>query len=154
MLTPVNGEKLIFPVADGTVKISGGDQGSENIHLDPGQHQTEEKNKIIFEENQTGLLQLHVKTHRGMMVDPVNLYVPTSGEFICPFHIEPRVTCERENQDLFRLTIFDVISEKHIEDHWNVDGDRELSDARTGFTRFIVMNEKPPDGLSWSGERH
>ena len=30
--------------------------------------QTEEKKNIIFDESQTGLLQPHVKTHRGMMV--------------------------------------------------------------------------------------
>ena len=45
------------------------------------------------------------------------------------------------------------MSEKHIDDFLNVDGNRELSDAWTGFTRFIVLNEKPPDGYSWSGER-
>ena len=28
-----------------------------------------------------------------------------------------------------------------------------MSDARTGFTRFIVLNEKPPDGCTWSGRR-
>ena len=35
----------------------------------------------------------------------------------------------------------DVMSEKRIEDYWNVGGDKELSDAWTGFTRFIVLNE-------------
>ena len=39
--------------------------------------------------------------------------------------------------------------EKHIDDYLNVDGNRELSDAWTGFTRFIVLNEKQ----TWSGER-
>ena len=43
--------------------------------------------------------------------------------------------------------------EKHIEDYWNVDEDRELSDAWTGFTRFILLNERPPDGYTWSGWR-
>ena len=33
-------------------------------------------------------------------------------------------------------TTLDVMSEKHIEDHWNVDGDRELSDTWTGFTKI------------------
>ena len=41
--------------------------------------------------------------------------------------------------------------EKQIEDYWNMDGKRELSDAWTGFTRFILLNEKPPDGYTWSG---
>ena len=31
--------------------------------------------------------------------------------------------------------------------------DRELSDSWTGFTRFIVLNEKPPDGYTWSGDK-
>ena len=43
--------------------------------------------------------------------------------------------------------------EKHIEDFWNVDAERELSDAWTGFTRFIFLNERPPDGYTGSGER-
>ena len=69
VFTPMKGENHIFPVADGTVKISGGEQDlktSTPIRT----AQTEEKIKIIFEENQTGLLQPHVKTHRGMMVKP------------------------------------------------------------------------------------
>ena len=41
----------------------------------------------------------------------------------------------------------------HIDDYLNVDGDRELSDAWTGVTRFTLMKEKPPDGYTWSGER-
>ena len=48
----------------------------------------------------------------------------------------------------------DVMMEKNIDDYWNVDGEREFSDAWTGFTRFIFIEEKgPPDGFSWSGGR-
>ena len=43
-----------------------------------------------------------------------------------------------------------VMSEKRIEDYWNVDGE-ELSDAWTGSTRFILLNEKPPEGYTLSG---
>ena len=50
-------------------------------------------------------------------------------------------------------TSLDVLLEKHIDDYWKVDGDRELSDAWTGFTRFTVFSEKPPDGYTWSVER-
>ena len=45
------------------------------------------------------------------------------------------------------------MSEKHNEDYWNVDGERELSDAWTGFTRFIALKETPPDGYTRSGRR-
>ena len=34
-----------------------------------------------------------------------------------------------------------------------MDGEKELSDAWTGFTRFVLLKEKPPEGLSCSGER-
>ena len=50
-------------------------------------------------------------------------------------------------------TSLDVLLEKHIDNYWNVDGARELSDAWKGFTRFILLNESPPDGYAWSGER-
>ena len=45
------------------------------------------------------------------------------------------------------------IVEKQIDDYWNVDGQRELSDAWTGFTSFILLNERPPDGYTWSRGR-
>ena len=32
-------------------------------------------------------------------------------------------------------------------------GDRELSDTWSGFTRFTISSEKPPDGCTWCGER-
>ena len=31
-------------------------------------------------------------------------------------------------------TSLDVLLEEHIDDHWNVEGERELSDARAGLT--------------------
>ena len=43
--------------------------------------------------------------------------------------------------------------EKNIDDYWNNDGDRELSDTWTGFTRFTILDETPPDGYTWSGRR-
>ena len=38
-----------------------------------------------------------------------------------------------------------------MEDYWNVEGERELSDAWTVFTRFLLLNERPLDGKTWSG---
>ena len=42
---------------------------------------------------------------------------------------------------------------ENIDDYWNGDGERELPDKWTGFTRFTILKEKPPDGYTWSGER-
>ena len=47
----------------------------------------------------------------------------------------------------------DVKQEKRIDDYWNIDGSRDLSDPWTGFTQFTLLDEKPPDGYTWSGER-
>ena len=35
---------------------------------------------------------------------------------------------------------------ENIDDHWNVDGERNLSDAWTSFTTFNLLNERPRDG--------
>ena len=56
----------------------------------------------------------------------------TQGDFIYRHHIEPRV---------------------EFMTNWNVDGNRNLSDSWTGFTRFTLLNETPPKGFQWSGER-
>ena len=47
----------------------------------------------------------------------------------------------------------DVKQEKRINDYWNIDGSRDLSDPWTGFTQFTPLEEKPPEGYMWSGRR-
>ena len=69
--------------------------------------------------------------------------MPTEESFPIPLkYIDVTITTD---------TTLDVMSEKRIDDYWNVDGERELSDAWTGFTRFFELNDKPPDGYTWSG---
>ena len=76
---------------------------------------------------------------------------------------ESNFTCRDKNHSLFQLkyidvnrttrTNLDVMLERRIDDHWNLDGSRDLSDPWTGFTQFTLLEEKPPDGYLWSGER-
>ena len=47
----------------------------------------------------------------------------------------------------------DVKQERRINDNWNIDGSRDLSGSWTGFTQFTLLEEKPPEGYMWSGER-
>ena len=42
---------------------------------------------------------------------------------------------------------------ENIEDYWNFDGQRKLSDAWTGFTRFVLLKQRPPEEYTWSGWR-
>ena len=59
----------------------------------------------------------------------VKLYVPREESFLIPLkYIDVTINTD---------TSLDVLLEKNIEDYWNVDGERELSDAWTGFKRFM-----------------
>ena len=46
----------------------------------------------------------------------------------------------------------DVKQEKRIDDYWNIDGSRDLSDSWTGFTQFTLLEEKPQERYMWWGE--
>ena len=37
----------------------------------------------------------------------------------------------------------DVKQEKRIDDYWNIDRPRDLSDSWTGFTQFTLLEQKP-----------
>ena len=60
-----------------------------------------------------------------------------------------------ENIDVSRTTRtnLDVKQENRIDDYWNIDGSRDLSDPWTGFTQFTLLEEKAPDGYMWSRVR-
>ena len=85
-----------------------------------------------------------------------------SGSFIYRHHVEPRVTLYSPREESFPIpleysdvsrtthTNLDVKQEKRIDDYWNIDGSRNLSDPWTGFTQFTTLEEKPPDGYMWS----
>ena len=34
------------------------------------------------------------------------------------------------------------MQESRIEDYWNIDGSRDLSDSWTGFTQFTLLGER------------
>ena len=88
-----------------------------------------------------------------------------SGNFIYRHHVEPRVKLYSPREESFPIplknidvsrtthTNLDVTQEKRIDDYWNIDGCRDLSDPWTGFTQFTLLEEKPPDGYMWSGGR-
>ena len=48
-------------------------------------------------------------------------------------------------------TDLDVLQEKKIDDNWNVDSSKHLSDSWREFTKFILPKEKSPKGYLWSG---
>ena len=96
--------------------------------------------------------------------EAINDFWSMSGNFIYRHHVEPRVKLYSPREESFPIplkyidvsrtthTNLDVKQEKRIDDYWNIDGSRDLSDPWTGFTQFILLEEKPPDGYMWSGE--
>ena len=97
VLTPMRGEKFIFPIADGTVKLSGGDQDlrtSTLIRDNPDRGE----NKMFFEENHKGLLQPHEKTHG----EPKSYFWSISGDSftVITWNTESNCTCRLKNHSL------------------------------------------------------
>ena len=97
--------------------------------------------------------------------EAINDFWSMSGNFIYRHHVEPRVKLYSPREESFPIplkyidvsrtthTNLDVKQEKRIDDYWNIDLSRDLSDPWTGFTQFTLLEEKPPDGYMWSGWR-
>ena len=77
-----------------------------------------------------------------------------SGNFKNRHHVEPRVKLYSPREEAFPIplkyidvsrnshTNLDVKQERRIDDYWNIDGSRDLSDPWTGFTQFTLLQEK------------
>ena len=97
--------------------------------------------------------------------EAINDFWSMSGNFVYRHHVEPRVKLysPREESSPIPLkyidvsrtthTKLDVKQERRIDDNWNIDGSRDLSDPWTVFTQFTVLEEKSSDGYMWSGWR-
>ena len=165
VITPMKGDKFIFPVADGTIKISRGDQRLRTSTLIRDRPEVGEEQEVLRGDSDglsfpTPLQEDSTLDDAG---EAINDFWSITGDFICRHHVEPRIKMYVPREESFHIpmkyidvtrnthTSLDVMMEKNIDDYWNVDGERELSDAWTGFKRFILLNERPPDGFSSPG---
>ena len=97
--------------------------------------------------------------------EAMNDFWSMSGNFIFHHHVERRVKLYSPREESFPIplkyidvsrtthTNLDVMQERRIDDYWNIDGSRDLSDSWTVFTQFTPLEEKPPNGYMWSGWR-
>ena len=160
VLTSMKGDNFKFPVADGTVKLSGGDQvlrTSTLIRDSPDRG--EEQGNLQGESD--GSSSTPLRDSSWYDGEAGNDFWSMSGNSIYRHHVETRVKLYVPREESFPIqlkhidvtrttdTFWDVMAEKHFEDYWNVEEDRELSDTWTGFTSFILLNERPPDGYTW-----
>ena len=156
-------EGFFFPIADGRIKTPGGDQELRTSTLIRQRPIQGESNIDFLGESEGSLPQLHDSFPDAG--EAINDYWSMSESFIYRHHVEPRVKhySPREESFPFPLkyidvsrtthTNLDVKQEKRIDDHWNIDVSRDLSDPWTGFTQFTLLEEKGLDGSMRSGRR-
>ena len=156
--------EFIFPIADGRIKTSGGDQDlttSTLIRHRPIQGESH----VDFLGESEGSLPPPLHDSFPDAGEAINYFWSMPGNFIYRHHVEPRVKLYSPREESFPIplkyidvsrtthTNLDVKQEKRIDDYWNIDGSRDLSDSWTGFTQFTLLEEKPPEGFMWSGGR-
>ena len=161
VIFPKRKRRIYFPVADGRIKISGGDQELRTSTLIRDHPIRGESRRDFLGESEGSLPQPHDSLPSAG--EAINDFWSMSGSFICRHHVEPRVKLYSPRDELFPIplkyidvsrttqTSLDVIQERRIDDFWNIDGSRDLSDSWTGVTQFTLLKEKPPDGYMWSG---
>ena len=162
IFTQRNG-KTIFPIADGRIKLPGGDQDLRTSTLIRQRPIQGENHLDFLGESEGSLPPPHVSFPDAG--EAINHFWSMSGIFIYRHHVETRVKLYSPKEESFPFplkyidvsrtthTNLDVKQEKRIDDYWNIDGSRDLSDPWTGFTQFTLLEEKPPNGYMWSWER-
>ena len=162
VIFPKQGE-FIFPIADGRIKTPGGDQELRTSTLVRHRPIQGECNIDFLGESEGSLPQPQDSFPDAG--EAMNDFWSMSGNFIYRHHVEPRVKLYSPREESFPIplkyidvsrtthTNLDVKQEKRIDDYWNIDGSRDLSDPWTGFTQFTSLDEKAPDGYMWSGRR-
>ena len=155
-------ERRIFPIADGRIKPLGGDEDLRTSTI--RQRPTQGESHLDFLGESEGSLPQPQDSFPDAG-EAIHDFWSLSGNFIYRHHVEPRVKLHSPREEAFPIplkyidvsrttrTNLDVKQEKRIDDYWNVDGSRDLSDPWTGFTQCTLLEEKPPDRYMWSGER-
>ena len=159
VIFPKQGE-FIFPIADGRIKTLGGDQELRTSTLVRHRPIQGESTIDFLGESEGSLPQPHDSLPDAG--EAINDFWSMSGSFIYRHHVEPRVKLYSPREESFPIplkyidvsrtahTNLDVMLERRIDDYWNIDVSRDLSDSWTGFTQFTPLEEKPPEGYMWS----
>ena len=152
VIFPKEGE-FTFPIAEGRIKTPGEDQALRTSTLIRPRPIQGEGHVDFLGESEGSLPPPHDSFPDAG--EAINDFWSMSGNFIYRHHVEPRVNLYSPREESFPFplkymnvsrtthTNLDVKQEKRIDDYWNVDGSRVLSDPWTGFTQFTLLEEKP-----------
>ena len=155
--------RIYFPIADGRINLAGGDQDLRTSTLIRQRPIRGEGHIDFLGESEPTLPPLHDSFPDAG--EATNDFWSMSRNFIYRHQVVPRVKLYSQREESFPVplkyidvsrttnTNLDAKQEKRIDDNWNIDGSRDLSDPWTSFTRFTLLEEKAPDGDMWSGER-
>ena len=150
VIFPKQGE-LIFPIADGRIKTPGGDQELRTSTLIRPRPSRGEGHVDFLGESEGSLPQPHDSFPDAS--EAINDLWSMSGNFKNLHHVEPRVKLYSPREESFPIplkyfhvsrttrTNLYVVQERRIDDYWNIDGSRDLSDSWTGFTQFTLLEE-------------
>ena len=162
----LNAKEVIFPKEKGEFifqpqmdesKLSGGDQelGTSTLIRD---HPIRGEDQRYFLGESEGSPPSPPQDSYPDAGEARNDFWSMSGNFIYRHHVEPRVKLYSPREESFPIPLkyidvsrttrknLDVMQESRIDDYWNIDGSRELSDSWTGSTQFTLLSEKPPEG--------
>ena len=152
VIFPKEKGEFIFPIADGRIKTLEGYQDLRTSTL--------VRHRPIQGEGHIDSL----GESEGSLPPPqdsfpdageaMNDFWSMSGSVIYRHHVEPRVKLYSPRDESFPTplkyidvsrtthTNLDVRQERRIDDNWNIDWSRDLSDPCTGFTQFTLLEEK------------
>ena len=151
VIFPKQGE-FIFPIADGRIKTPGGDQELRTSTLVRPLPIQGESNIDFLGESEGSLPHPHDSLPDAG--EAINDFGSMSGSFIYRHHVEPRVKLYSPREESFPISLkyidvsrtthtnLDVKQEKRIDDYWNIDWSRDLSDPWTGFTQLLYWKKK------------
>ena len=149
---PTDKGEFFFPIADGRIKTIAGDQDLRTSTL-MREHPIRGEGHVDFLGESEGSLP---PPHDSFpdAGEAINDFWSMSGSFIYRHHVEPRVKLYSPREESFPIPLkyidvsrtthanLDVKQENRIDDYWNIDWSRDLSDPWTGFTQCIFIERK------------
>ena len=151
VIFPKEKGEFIFPIADGRIKLLGGDQDLRTSTLVRHRPIRGESHLDFLGESEGSLPPPHDSFRDAG--EAINDFWSMSGNFIYRHHVEPGVKLYSPREESFPIplkyidvsrtthTNLDVKQEKRIDDYWNIDGSTDLSDPWTGLTQFTLFEE-------------
>ena len=161
VIFPKENGKFIFPVAYGRIKLPGGDQDLRTSTLVRERTiRGEDKTDFLWESEGSPLSSLQDSLADAGEARNDSWSISETSYTAITSNPESNFTRREKNHFLFhwntltspelRRQTWMSCKGSRIDDYWNIDGSRDLSDSWTGVTQFTL---KPPERYTWSGER-